>query len=625
MNTPSRPAPLSPTATQVPPTKILVAVHGIGDQIGYATVQSVASQVGAYYDIVSSIPLGRFYPTAGAESGKPLPALMVLPQDPPQFRGIGFAEVYWAEIPRKIVEAGHILEETKRWARTVSGRLALRASMQGAPIPPREQVRLTTVLDEMIETVAVLERLNFVLAKAGLLKFSLNELLTDFLGDVQIVVDFQAYRDQILASFATVMEEALALSPGGPIELYIVAHSEGTVLTFMALLAALSNPDSHPWIRSIRGVMTIGSPIEPHHLLWPELWQHLEPHASLIDAPLGIPWHNYYDYGDPIAYRLDATKAWLGKVGFDRHLRLAETAFGRSYLPGKAHVDYWQDNELFAHFIETMVRPSQPSPHPAPAREPGSKWSAVIVSYAVPHLIIAALLCAGTYFLYRPVAGALNAQLKPLVVLGDVLGIGLLLLGITAATRIPRLTSKWRWWVVAAVLLTASMAGYQALVVGSSRANLGMAFIERAHRASLLKGEMPTDADVERATRGVQIVAGAIALLCGVLASWWPERGARFLPVVGLAATVYLIAELLWSNREGMQMWPIVLGGAIFFYLWWVATLLFDLVFIWHRYIRHAAALDSIAEITNKGYVRSKLEAEIDRRRSAKRRQAPAQ
>ena len=67
-----------------------------------------------------------------------------------------------------------------------------------------------------------------------------------------------------------------------------------------------------------------------------------------------------------------------------------------------------------------------------------------------------------------------------------------------------------------------------------------------------------------------------------------------------------------------------LLGGAAFFYFWWVATLLFDLVFIWHRYIRHAAALESVAEITNKGYVPSKLEARIGRKRSATPTHTPA-
>ena len=46
--------------------------------------------------------------------------------------------------------------------------------------------------------------------------------------------------------------------------------------------------------------MTIGSPIEVHHLLWPDLWRGLKPDAEMAGRPR-IPWKNYYDYGDPIA------------------------------------------------------------------------------------------------------------------------------------------------------------------------------------------------------------------------------------------------------------------------------------------------------------------------------------
>ena len=373
----------------------------------------------------------------------------------------------------------------------------------------------------------------------------------------------------------------------------------------IALLTAIANPDKYPWIRSVKGVMTIGSPIEVHHLLWPELWQELEPAASAKKRPLQIPWRNYYDYGDPIAYKLARTQQWLHARGFDQQLVLEETGFGRSYLPGKAHVDYWNDNELFAHFIETVVKPAAPCPRSTAASAPGNKWWAIAVSYAVPQLLIAALLCAATYLLYRPVAGALKADSSPLVVGRDVLGIGLLLLGITAATRIPRLTSKWRWWLTAAVLLGASMIGYQVLVVEGSRAALGMAFIDPSHR------DAASAVDIENATRGVQLVAAGLALMCGVMASWWPSWGARVLPIAGLGASVALIVVLLWSNDEGMDLWPIVLGGACFFYLWWVATLLFDLVFVWHRYIRHSVALESIADITTRGYKPSKLEARL--------------
>ena len=32
--------------------------------------------------------------------------------------------------------------------------------------------------------------------------------------------------------------------------------------------------------------------------------------------------------------------------------------------------------------------------------------------------------------------------------------------------------------------------------------------------------------------------------------------------------------------------WPVVLSAAAFLYLWWLAIILFDLTFVWHRYIR---------------------------------------
>jgi hypothetical protein len=45
---------------------------------------------------------------------------------------------------------------------------------------------------------------------------------------------------------------------------------------------------------------------------------------------------------------------------------------------------------------------------------------------------------AESYLLYRPVEGALQANLRPVEVGRDVLGIAFLLLGVTAAARIPR-------------------------------------------------------------------------------------------------------------------------------------------------------------------------------------------
>lgn len=50
------------------------------------------------------------------------------------------------------------------------------------------------------------------------------------------------------------------------------------------------------------------------------------------------------------------------------------------------------------------------------------------------------------------------------------------------------------------------------------------------------------------------------------------------------------------------DVWPLLLGGAAFFYLWWLATLLFDLSFVWKRFVRHAAVTDAMCRMVTKGY-----------------------
>lgn len=576
------------------PLKTIVAIHGIGDQTQFATAQLVVSQLCRYFNLGMPVPLGRFHATT-----TPPATIMTSPPDPSVLADLAFAEVYWAGIAREVESEGFKLEETKSWGRTITNRLAFRASMMGAPLPAREQVRVVTVLDELVDTIAVLERINLLASKAGLFNFNLHKLLTAFVGDVQIVADFPVYRDRILKAFDEVMSKIVKLGEGAPVECYLVAHSEGSVVAFLALLKALADPERHPWIESVRGIMTIGSPIETHHLLWPELWQDLRPSPK---ATCRIEWRNYYDHGDPIAYGLTETKNWLEKgSGFDRHLHLKETAFSRSFLPGKAHTDYWTDDQLFAHFIGDVIRPGTQRMPSVDA--PQSSWAAKIVSYVLPQVLIAAILCLATYFLYRPAAAVLGAQVSQFVVLKDVIGIGLLLLGVTAASRIPRLTSLWFWWTFASALLAASMFTYSYFVSPEARLALGNVF-------TLLPLEVsPTTA----ATAGVLVAAALVAVVGGFLVSWWPALGVRMLPVLGVCVAAVPMGQLLIG--EPREIWPILLGGVIFFYLWWLAALLFDLVFVWHRYVRYARAAEGVTSICQSGYHKTRLEALVDRPR----------
>jgi hypothetical protein len=49
--------------------------------------------------------------------------------------------------------------------------------------------------------------------------------------------------------------------------------------------------------------------------------------------------------------------------------------------------------------------------------------------------------------------------------------------------------------------------------------------------------------------------------------------------------TVEQVQPVLASQPS---IWPVLLAGAAFLYLWWLATLLFDLGFVWQRYVRRS-------------------------------------
>lgn len=286
----------------------------------------------------------------------------------------------------------------------------------------------------------MLERVTWLGDRAGIFKFNLRKLLQDYLGDVQLVADFGTYRGKILEQFYEVMSTAFALSKSGQPELYLVAHSEGSVIAFLGILTAWSQPGSYKWVKSIRGLMTIGSPIETHHLLWLDLWQTvgaeakgLRPSAPPLPKDKRIKWWNYLDSGDPIAYRLDKTREWLNKAPAEEGAprwsdyfefendkkEVYEKEFSRYSFPGKAHIDYWDDYKVFGHFIQNIVRPPGQQPSDKFSKPPEDRWSAKVISGTVPYLLVAVLLFAAVFALYHPVVAALGIELPGLTVLRE--------------------------------------------------------------------------------------------------------------------------------------------------------------------------------------------------------------
>ncbi|HUR46416.1 MAG TPA: DNA/RNA non-specific endonuclease [Candidatus Saccharimonadales bacterium] len=429
-------------------TKVVVAVHGIGSQLRYATVQSVAARFSEYCKDQRRPPLGSFHPQPPFTVGMLPFEVSKLPE---ALRGVGLAEVFWANIPQEAVKDKDTLEETKAWAKTVVARVRALDCSNGQ-LPNIDYKKTSAIVAEMVEAIGVVERLLFLADKAGLLKFDLASLLVDYLGDVQIVTEFADYRGKILSEFHRVMKELTERHPGVK-EIYIIAHSEGTVVSFLGLLQALGGKSGEAlsWdVGKVKGLMTIGSPIDKHIVMWPELWKDLDAPAKPADNP--IQWRNYYDNGDPVGFELDTARAWLKENRWKSALNETkpgdyfdfteahDIGFTRYALPGKAHNDYWEDPEVFGHFVGEVI---EGTAHP----KPGSRVFAGLVSWVVPYILCLGLLFGGVYLMLKAGADALGVGSTGKMVFVNVAALTVLLGGMTVMSRIPRLTKFVRWHV----------------------------------------------------------------------------------------------------------------------------------------------------------------------------------
>ena len=704
--------------------KIIIAIHGIGDQYQNATIKTVLSAVGRFWDYPAATPLGRFRSADGSISAFTLPQPPVGAKLLPRaLKNTGFVEIYWANLPRAIRRRGYVIEESKAWARTIVERVrarygevanpqrpAVELDSQGgrsAPLPPprlepSDFLAAADAIEEMIETIAVLENVLWLAEKAGVLRFDLAALLPAYLGTVQIVGDFADYRRQILDKFRQVLDEiekrVVKNQPGrkdpepeDP-EIYIVAHSEGSVIALMGLLKAMCDQSKPPplWVNWIRGFMTIGSPIDKHLILWPDIWDEVQnPHPSLGGSGTGAPslrspiqWRNYWDYGDPVGFELDTTRDWLQRHGWRKHAfefwgkedtsppkpsdRNDDYGFGRYLLPGAAHNGYWDDDAVFGHFLGSVVFKNAPASDrfSDPPRDDRPKR---VASFVIPYALVFVLIYLGTYLLYkamtdyltdrtiqRQVFEAVQAAIHPSVAAAvgsaedasigslfeNVFGIAALLAGVTALARIPRLTRRGRWVVAAMVAFIIGASLY--LICVSPEVHRWHAFriFQASWLQSWLESHFPHLASPFPAGIGSAVSVAAIAALIGGLAGWggrhrrkwtgtWLEKlqplfaGARPLIIPGALYVAGVIicrlvlgsppssnsgnplAFIAWSlaalgttaGGGDNPLWPILLAGAAFLYLWWLAILLFDLVFVWHRYIRHSLADISLGSL----------------------------
>jgi len=263
----------SPPDTPGSFTKTFVAVHGIGEKMRNSTVRSVATDSRARLPVRAgraSCRSRRSRSATSTASAALSPRLTIRASG--KFEKIGFSAIFWADLPKSVQMKEDTLEETKAWARTLVARARSRfeeaqqrhrlallpqeisdaqakveqaegparnslaeelaelqelkaalEAMKRQPVPKADaELALVQpdfslageVLDEVIETVYVLENLTFLAEKAGLFTFDLREVLEDYVGDVQLVTEFAQHRHEIIQRF----HEALTKIPRSALE-----------------------------------------------------------------------------------------------------------------------------------------------------------------------------------------------------------------------------------------------------------------------------------------------------------------------------------------------------------------------------------------------------------------------
>jgi hypothetical protein len=614
--------------------KVIVAIHGIGDQTEFATIQKVAAQFCSYHKRAFALPLGAFH--NGQE-------VLELPQPAGSaaLLELLFAEVYWADIPRAVVNEGYKLEDAQAWAKTIAERVRQRAKDNGENYSEYDYRQLEQALREMGEALGVLGRVLRLSGRMGLFSFDLDRIILDYLADVQLVTEFKEERGRIIRRFSEKMDAIYqeASRTCSQLEIYLIAHSQGTIVGLLGLLSAICGKDpvyrrdKPPWLDCIRGLMTIGSPIDKHLALWPELFKEfLTPlhkpqynandlSAEYLPAPLRtwmydeapIEWHNYYDLGDPVGFELrlarvafntdkgapqERNKWWWFKFPIAH-----DHQFTRSLFPGKAHNDYWTDPAVFGHFIHQVVYKDDLEIK----KQAGKKFNKAprdrrlhkLGSWFLPYITALALLFFAVYTIYKAVRNCLadDAIVTATQIFFNVGGGAALLGGLTVLARIPRLTRDLMWRLFSGVVFALGVVGYIKLIPHANRERLGQSFT--------FNQLDPTCALIGMVT--------LIAALVNVIARIYPMLGIKLLVWFGGAGMFVIIAKHPDIKFDKGEIWPVVLAGMFSLYLWWLTILFFDLVFIWRLYIRASVAQRRLFAISLERYGKIKSATRIEK------------
>lgn len=606
---------------------LVVAVHGMGDQVRNEFVQDIATLFARHYarpdghteagvpDQATRLPLGLW-----SNGGTPVEDDVVgfVPKVKDSWLNkFGFAEVYWAHIPRRVDDEQYRLEESKKWAASVVERLCQRHGAV-AEFMPGGPALAATVVQEIAETLRILDRVFLVAQKLGFMKLNSARILAKFLGDVQQVADSEVQRTAIRREFLLRMQHLAKVCPHVE-EIHVVAHSEGTVVALLGLLYALRHQtvaewqneksrremaqgdaeqpgEPEPgvaaldleWIHKVRSFTTLGSPIDKHLHLWPEMWfKFTKERATWKRLAQKIRWRNYYDFADPVGFDLQTARVQLDAWGckaFDFQGG-SDHGFHRYLLPGAAHVDYFDDDDLFRHIIRRNIESDcdnagQEDESRRKQTEQGvaHTWKGRVAPW-LPFVLVGGIFFTGVVLLLKatiPHAGV------------GVLGSSALLYGAVGLSRVGRI-KRWAGlsvWKAAAGF--AAGAGAFLAMPGSVPAviaqRLGLAWLVEYLKMPLSAALVVKIGIIALTTTFVWIAKRVDEAAVSKRRS--PVWGLRSTMILGGAAVLFtLVLPALFQTAKASEAVATLLAAGLFFYLWWLGTLIFDLAYVWRSYI----------------------------------------
>jgi hypothetical protein len=517
---------------------------------------------------------------------------------------------------------------------------------------------LGTLFDRVVRVGHVFEYLLPVVEEAGV-KIDLTAVLEEFAMHTRVLTGQPQVRRNLIAHFQTRMQQIHETSEnarlhivghgeGSVLSFLGLLHAFSTAGTSVAAASpsdVLKSDIAPMWLQRTRGFMTLGSPIDFYLLLWPKLFAGFDLNRRFEGHK--IKWRNYYDYGDLVGFRLKAVRSWLTTITTNRFFELEDKddiGFARNIAASRIHEGYFEDAAIFEHFIGDVIDYQKPR---SAAVRPRSSIVAYLGGPLIPYLLSLALLGAGSFILNNAFGAHYSDLLDRYVrfmLLGSWLqshisnplvkafGITGLFAGVTLLARLPRLASGLRWFVLGLIAFAVGCLAYsfsdlqidsQLFALSLFVGLISLVVIMPSHEFGRLKKKPRKKRWMFKGMRPL-LLAGVFAIGALVFA--------QFLPYSALTPQErrLLTPSSAWEidrahlNRNDLNMlfystsefnvsranlaavthllephpsvWPELLSGAAFLYLWWLAALIFDFGFVWQRYVRNSVALDRLMD-----------------------------